>query len=100
MIAAIERLSTLPPETLRRMRAIAQGVLASRLSQSILCGRFCDHLEQALRLKPGTCGRNSLRPAGLRAPIDPVVASVASEEREPNVTVRAGAIDKPGICPA
>ena len=52
MIAAIERLSTLPPETLRQMRAVAQDVLASRLSQSILCGRFCDHLEQALRLKP------------------------------------------------
>jgi glycosyltransferase involved in cell wall biosynthesis len=52
VMAAIKRLRSLPPEALRRMGGVAQEALASRFSQSLLSARFCDHLEQALRVKP------------------------------------------------
>src|SRR5437868_2044360 len=48
MIRAIRRLRDVPVGQREAMGAAAQQMLASRLSQSFLCSRFCDCLEQAL----------------------------------------------------
>lgn len=50
-IAAIRRLRALSPETRATMGATAQRIMSERLSQKILCARFCDFLEQALDVR-------------------------------------------------
>jgi hypothetical protein len=40
-----------PRETLAAMGHEAQQVLGRGLSQEILCGRFCDELEEKLRMR-------------------------------------------------
>lgn len=45
---AIRRLRAVPPERRAAMGQVAQRVMSERLSQKILCTRFCDYLEQAL----------------------------------------------------
>ena len=47
-VAAIRQLRTADPAQLRHMGDTAQRVLREQLSQSILCGRLCDHLEKLL----------------------------------------------------
>lgn len=48
MIAAIRQLRDLAPERREQMGQKAQRIMSERLSQKILCTRFCDFLEQAL----------------------------------------------------
>lgn len=47
-IAAIRQLRDLAPEKREQMGQKAQRIMSERLSQKILCTRFCDFLEQAL----------------------------------------------------
>ena len=51
-VSAINELRSLPQEKLAEMGAQAQRILVARLSQSILTKRFCDYLEQSLKMKP------------------------------------------------
>jgi glycosyltransferase involved in cell wall biosynthesis len=51
-IRAIKDLRALPPSQLAEMGALAQRTMAESLSQTILCTRFCDALEQSLQLNP------------------------------------------------
>jgi colanic acid biosynthesis glycosyl transferase WcaI len=49
-IEAIRKIQATDPATLANMGRTAQEVLRRELSQSLLCGRFCDRLELALNL--------------------------------------------------
>src|SRR5439155_6253910 len=51
-IEAIDRLRKMPPNERARMGETGRRVMSQRLTQKILCGRFCDYLEKSLRLKP------------------------------------------------
>jgi colanic acid biosynthesis glycosyl transferase WcaI len=53
-VAAIETLQATPAKTLSHMGETARQVLNRQISQAILCGRFCDHLEQAFAEKGAT----------------------------------------------
>ena len=46
-VAAIQTLKATPAKTLAQMGETARQVLNRQISQAILCGRLCDHLEQA-----------------------------------------------------
>jgi colanic acid biosynthesis glycosyl transferase WcaI len=48
---AIDAMRRTPPEKLAEMGRTARRVLSESLTQRLLCGRFCDALEKALRLK-------------------------------------------------
>ncbi|MGD1277828.1 MAG: glycosyltransferase family 4 protein [Tepidisphaeraceae bacterium] len=47
-LAAIERLRTMPGEQLRAMGQAARQALDESLRQTLLCGRFCDAVQEAL----------------------------------------------------
>jgi hypothetical protein len=47
---AIDDLRRTPPAELARMGQTARAVMDRSLTQRLLCGRFCDALERALRL--------------------------------------------------
>jgi hypothetical protein len=47
-VAAIHRLRQFAADERHRMGETARSVLSTTLSQSLLCRRFCDHLEEAL----------------------------------------------------
>jgi len=49
-IAAIRRLREMPPTQLQSMGQTAQTVLEQSLSQSLLCGQFCDFVEKSMRI--------------------------------------------------
>lgn len=49
-IEAIRQLRDLPADKRETMGRVAQQVMAQRLSQKILCTRFCDYLEQTFEL--------------------------------------------------
>jgi hypothetical protein len=49
-VAAINQILATDPAKLMEMGRTAQEVLQRELSQSLLCGRFCDGLEAALGL--------------------------------------------------
>jgi colanic acid biosynthesis glycosyl transferase WcaI len=47
-VDAIDRLSKLPPEELRKMGETGRAVLSESLSEKLLCGQFCDAVEAVL----------------------------------------------------
>jgi colanic acid biosynthesis glycosyl transferase WcaI len=47
-VAAIDRLSKMPPEQLQKMGETGRAVLNESLSEKKLCGQFCDAVEAAL----------------------------------------------------
>jgi glycosyltransferase involved in cell wall biosynthesis len=66
-IRAIETLAATPPETLARMGNTAQRVMAQSLTQSALCGKFCDHLEEVFGDAAGNAGKHVTKElAGIR----------------------------------
>jgi len=50
MVAAIHSAMATAPDHRAAMGQLASRILHERLSQSVLCNKFCDHLESALRL--------------------------------------------------
>jgi colanic acid biosynthesis glycosyl transferase WcaI len=55
-IETIARFQTMPPQDLRAMGQRARELLERSLSQTQLCGQFCDAVERALHLVPDTNG--------------------------------------------
>jgi len=49
-VQAVRRLASMSTDQLHAMGQTAQRVLHESLSQAILCGRFCDEVEKALRV--------------------------------------------------
>jgi glycosyltransferase involved in cell wall biosynthesis len=49
-VAAIQRFRAMPAEQLQSMGGTAQRVLNQSLAQSLLCGKFCDRVMDALRI--------------------------------------------------
>lgn len=50
-VSAIRRFREMPAEQLKSMGQTAQTVLFQSLSQSLLCGQFCDAVEKALKVR-------------------------------------------------
>jgi hypothetical protein len=53
-LAAITRFRQMPAEDRQAMGMRAQEVLDQTLNQKLLSGRFCDALEKAMKINPGT----------------------------------------------
>jgi hypothetical protein len=51
-VAAIRRLREMPATQLQSMGQTAQTVLEQSLSQSLLCGQFCDFVEKTMHIAP------------------------------------------------
>jgi glycosyltransferase involved in cell wall biosynthesis len=71
-VEAIRRLRDLPESARREIGLSARQVLRASLSQSLLCGRLCDAMEQALALAP--VRTDDRTPAAVPAPAAPVSA--------------------------
>lgn len=66
-VKAIEKLVSTPPATLAQMGVTAQKVMSQSLTQSALCGKFCDHLEEVFGDADGKPGKKvSKELAGIR----------------------------------
>lgn len=60
-VEAIRKLAATEPAELARMGDIAQRVMSKSLTQSQLCGKFCDHLEEVFGTASGAPGKRVTR---------------------------------------